>query len=200
MVGDTKEISLTHVIFFFRIYIETSLGYILNSNILSSHNLVFVIQSLSLLGYFWGLKTLAALNTGRSRNDHSKHEQPFAHKMHPIICIVVVHWTHQLPMHGLIVRMGNYWRWFFLSYEIGLVQKIQGLGHPKCQKLSLQALFSFLVLEDASRVSGHVWKEETTSSTSPKSNIVLYKHLRACTNYLEMYGKWLCIHAFNIPQ
>ena len=30
--------------------------------------------------------------------------------------------------------------------------------------------------------------------------ITLYKHLRACTNYLEMYGKWACINEFNNTQ
>ena len=30
--------------------------------------------------------------------------------------------------------------------------------------------------------------------------IALYKHLGAHTNYLEMYGKWACIHEFSITQ
>ena len=46
-------------------------------------------------------------------------------------------------------------------------------------------------LGDASVVSGHVWKEEEACSTSPITNCALYKHLRACTNDLKMYGKWI---------
>ena len=30
--------------------------------------------------------------------------------------------------------------------------------------------------------------------------IALYKHLNAHTTSLEMYGKWACIHEFNITQ
>ena len=29
---------------------------------------------------------------------------------------------------------------------------------------------------------------------------LLYKHLRTHTNFLEMYGKWACIHEFSITQ
>ena len=47
-------------------------------------------------------------------NDHSKHEQLFAHETHPIICIVVIHWAHQLPTHGI---SPNWWLifWFRLK-------------------------------------------------------------------------------------
>ena len=64
----------------------------------------------------------------------------------------------------------------------------------------MQVLFNFLVLGDASGVSGHVWKEEEAFSTSPKIDYALYKHLRVRINYLEMYGKWACILEFNITN
>ena len=90
-------------------------------NILSSHKSVIVIQSLSSLGT---LQRLHWILEGAG-NDYSKHEQLFAHKMHPIIWIVVVHWAHKLSMHGLIVRMRNYWRWFqnLLRYEISATKR-----------------------------------------------------------------------------
>ena len=35
------------------------------------------------------------------------------------------------------------------------------------------------------------------SSSSPKEDHALYKHLRSCTNSLEVYGKRACIHEFR---
>ena len=53
----------------------------------------------------------------------------------------------------------------------------------------MQALSSFLVLEDASKVSGVNSKEEEVSLSSRKTIYTLYKHLGACTNVLIMYAK-----------
>ena len=53
-------------------------------------------------------------------------------------------------------------------------------------ELSMQALFTSLMLGDASGVSGVDWKEdEGASLSSPYENQALYKYLIAHTNFLK---------------
>ena len=62
----------------------------------------------------------------------------------------------------------------------------------------MHALLSVLVLGDALLVGDTYWKEEGKSLFElTKTNRALYKHLRARTDYLEMYGKWTCVCEFS---
>jgi hypothetical protein len=41
-------------------------------------------------------------------NDHSKHEQLFANKMHPIINIIVVHCAHHKPNNNIACNLASF--------------------------------------------------------------------------------------------
>jgi hypothetical protein len=64
----------------------------------------------------------------------------------------------------------------------------------KCQtQLSMQALFNFLLLGDDLGISGANRKRRRRRRNLfefSKTNYALYKHLRACTNFVEMYSEW----------
>ena len=63
----------------------------------------------------------------------------------------------------------------------------------------MQVLVSILVLGDASGLSGAGWRRRRRRSLFKlvKSNVHSTKHLKACINYLDMYGKGACIHKFS---
>ena len=72
-------------------------------------------------------------------------------------------------------------------YALTLVPpKYIGFQKPKvskCRNLSMQTLFSFLMLGDASKLGVADWFELTNKTYA------IYKHLRIHINHLEMYGK-----------
>ena len=79
-----------------------------------------------------------------------------------------------------------------LLYVKGLVSskdlRFQESNVSKCWKLSIQVLFKFLRLGDASRIECCRLKtRQRRLFEFTKTNYALYKHLRAHTNFLERY-------------
>ena len=67
----------------------------------------------------------------------------------------------------------------------------------ECRKLSMQALFGFLVSRNSLGLSGKIEKQKKQKKSSlslPKLNYALHKHPRTCTNYLKLYSIQACIH------
>lgn len=107
---------------------------------------------------------------------------------------LLISWTLNLFFHvfgfipfsegGLILCVGNEWRWYLISlhYKISViigsrVSRIQSVR--VLETLNTSSPQFLCILEDASRVSGANWKKQRSLLELTGMNNVFYKHHRA---------------------
>ena len=87
-----------------------------------------------------------------------------------------------------------------LCYEISANKTFKVFGSSECRRLSIHALFSFLMLGDAFQTEWRQLRRRRRRSLFEltKTSHAPYKCLGTCTSFLERCGKWTRVHEFSI--